>query len=74
MKKINKLLLILTITGMFAACTKALDVEPQQTIDAGTALQNDQDVNSLMVRRVFFTWWRIIIRHQSINVARFNRG
>ena len=49
MKKINKLLLILTITGMFAACTKALDVEPQQTIDAGTALQNDQDVNSLIV-------------------------
>ena len=50
MKKTNKLLLlILAITGMFTACKKALDVEPKQTIDAGTAIQNDQDVNSLIV-------------------------
>ena len=36
------------VTG-FTACKKALDVEPAQTIDAGTALENDQDLNSLIV-------------------------
>ena len=49
MKNIYKLLSILLISGLFTACKKTLDVEPQQTIDAGTALQNDQDVNSLIV-------------------------
>lgn len=49
MKKIYKLVLVLMVTGMFTACKKALDVQPQQTIDAGTALQSDQDVNSLIV-------------------------
>jgi starch-binding outer membrane protein, SusD/RagB family len=49
MKNIYKLLSTLLISGLFSACSKTLDVEPQQTIDAGTALQNDQDVNSLIV-------------------------
>ncbi len=31
------------------ACEKALDADPAQSIDAGTALENDQDVNSLIV-------------------------
>lgn len=33
----------------FTACEKALDVDPAQSIDANTALENDQDVNSLIV-------------------------
>ncbi len=49
MKYIYKLVLILLVSSVFTACKKTLDVEPQQTIDAGTALQNDQDVNSLVV-------------------------
>ena len=49
MKKVYKLLLILAVTGIFIGCKKPLDVQPQQTIDAGTALENDQDVNSLIV-------------------------
>ncbi|MEO6721458.1 MAG: RagB/SusD family nutrient uptake outer membrane protein [Ferruginibacter sp.] len=49
MKRINKLLLVSILVSSFTACKKALDVEPRQTIDANTALQNDQDVNSLIV-------------------------
>lgn len=49
MKKIHKLLLILMIAGIFTACKKTLEVDPRQTIDAGTALENDQDVNALIV-------------------------
>jgi starch-binding outer membrane protein, SusD/RagB family len=48
MKKINIALIILTAT-IFTACEKALEVEPKQSIDASTALENDQDVNSLVV-------------------------
>jgi len=49
MKLINKLFLLLMLATGFTACEKALDVDPAQTIDAGTALENDQDVNSLIV-------------------------
>lgn len=50
MKFRNKLILLLTFTVvLFASCKKVLDVEPSQTIDAGAALENDQDVNSLIV-------------------------
>lgn len=49
MKKINKLVFILMLIVTFSACKKVLDVEPQQSIDAASALQNDQDVNSLIV-------------------------
>ncbi len=51
MKLRNKSLILiafLTITG-FISCTKVLDVNPQQSIDASKALENDQDVNSLVV-------------------------
>ena len=49
MKKILNIGLLLVAVLSFTSCKKALDVEPQQSIDAGTALQNDQDVNSLVV-------------------------
>jgi starch-binding outer membrane protein, SusD/RagB family len=49
MKKINKFLLAIVIAGIFTSCEKALDIEPLQTIDSGNALENDQDVNSLVV-------------------------
>ncbi|MEO5944327.1 MAG: RagB/SusD family nutrient uptake outer membrane protein [Ferruginibacter sp.] len=49
MKYINKILLLLILISGFTACKKVLDTEPQQSIDAGTALQNDQDVNSLVI-------------------------
>jgi starch-binding outer membrane protein, SusD/RagB family len=49
MKYINKILLLLIFITGATACKKALDVEPKQSIDAGTALQNDQDVNSLVI-------------------------
>lgn len=46
---LNKILLFFMLALSLAACKKVLDVEPQQSIDAATALQNDQDVNSLIV-------------------------
>lgn len=49
MKSINKLFLLLFFTGVFTSCKKVLDIEPLQTIDAGTAIENDADVNSLIV-------------------------
>lgn len=49
MKRIYICLLAITVSGIFTSCKKALDVDPQQTIDANTALQNDQDVNSLVI-------------------------
>lgn len=49
MKKINSLFLMLCFISLFTACKKVLDIEPLQTIDAGTAIQNDEDVNSLIV-------------------------
>lgn len=51
MKKINKIFLIAAVTGLglFTSCKKTLEVEPKQTIDAQNALENDQDVNSLVV-------------------------
>jgi starch-binding outer membrane protein, SusD/RagB family len=49
MKRINIVLLAMLFTAMFSACKKALEVNPLQTIDAATAIQNDQDVNSLVV-------------------------
>jgi starch-binding outer membrane protein, SusD/RagB family len=49
MKNINKLILLLMLGVSFTACKKVLDVEPLQSIDAATAIQNDQDVNSLVV-------------------------
>lgn len=48
MKKIN-IIVIISAAIIFASCEKALEVDPRQTIDASTALQNDQDVNSLIV-------------------------
>jgi hypothetical protein len=48
MKKINIVFLVIVAVA-FASCEKALEVEPQQTIDASTALQDDQDLNSLVV-------------------------
>jgi hypothetical protein len=49
MKNSNLILVILLVATGFASCKKVLDVEPKQSIDAVTALQNDQDVNSLVV-------------------------
>ncbi len=49
MKKINKFLLITSAVFLFTSCQKALDVEPKQTVDAAKALENDQDVNSLVI-------------------------
>jgi len=49
MKQIKIALLIISIAGIFSSCKKTLEVDPLQTIDASTALQNDQDVNSLIV-------------------------
>lgn len=49
MKIKNKIVLLAVFAAAFTSCKKALDVDPKQTIDAGTALQNDQDVNSLVV-------------------------
>ncbi len=49
MKTINKIFLILLLALSFTACKKVLDVEPRQSIDAGNALLNDQDVNSLVI-------------------------
>lgn len=34
---------------IYTGCSKQLDIEPQQSIDASTAFQNDQDVSSAMV-------------------------
>ncbi|HAI84251.1 MAG TPA: RagB/SusD family nutrient uptake outer membrane protein, partial [Chitinophagaceae bacterium] len=46
-----KLLSLCIAAGVLSltSCDKKLDVEPQQNIDATTAFQNDQDVNSAMV-------------------------
>jgi len=49
MKKLLNIGFLLAAVLTVTSCKKALDVEPQQSIDAGTALQNDQDVNSLVV-------------------------
>jgi len=49
MKKLLNIGLVLAAVLAVSSCKKVLDVEPQQSIDAGTALQNDQDVNSLVV-------------------------
>lgn len=49
MKNRNKLFLLLLVAITFASCKKVLEVEPKQSIDALTALENDQDVNSLVV-------------------------
>ena len=48
MKYIN-IILVGALIGMTAGCSKVLDVDPQQSIDAGTALQTDQDVDALVV-------------------------
>ncbi|MBS1495313.1 MAG: RagB/SusD family nutrient uptake outer membrane protein [Bacteroidetes bacterium] len=49
MKQINKIFLLLILISGVTSCKKVLDTEPQQSIDASTALQNDQDVNSLII-------------------------
>ncbi|RZK46394.1 MAG: RagB/SusD family nutrient uptake outer membrane protein, partial [Pedobacter sp.] len=49
MKLIYKILFAFSLAVSFTACKKALEVEPQQSIDAGNALENDQDVNALVV-------------------------
>lgn len=48
MKNIFKLLPLAALLAT-ASCKKVLEVEPQQSIDAATALQNDQDVKSAVV-------------------------
>lgn len=48
MKNIFKILPLAALLTT-ASCKKVLEVEPQQSIDAATALQNDQDVNSAVV-------------------------
>lgn len=48
-KSINKILLAIALTTGFVSCKKALDVDPKQSVDASTALENDQDVNSLVI-------------------------
>ncbi|MEN9548322.1 MAG: hypothetical protein RIR12_913 [Bacteroidota bacterium] len=48
MKNIFKILSIAAILGM-VSCKKVLEVQPQQSIDAATALENDQDVKSAVV-------------------------
>lgn len=35
--------------SLFPACSKVLDVQPQQSIDAATAIQSSEDVNQLLV-------------------------
>jgi hypothetical protein len=49
MKLIYKFIFALILAGSVTGCKKALDVEPKQSIDAGNALENDQDVNALVV-------------------------
>lgn len=50
MKRTNKLISLLTGFAIFlSSCEKTLEVEPSQSIDAGTALQNDQDVTSAII-------------------------
>jgi tetratricopeptide (TPR) repeat protein len=50
MKLNNKILgLVAGLSLLLTACEKQLEVNPQQSIDAETALQNDQDVNSAIV-------------------------
>jgi len=48
MKNIFKILPLAALLAT-ASCKKVLEVEPQQSIDAATAIQNDQDVNSAVV-------------------------
>ncbi len=40
----SKIAFIAVLVGSLAACDKALDLEPQQSIDESTALKTDQDV------------------------------
>ncbi len=50
MKIRNKLILLTILSAaLFTSCKKVLDIEPKQSIDAANALENDQDVNSLVV-------------------------
>lgn len=50
MKLRNKLLLLAFVSAaIFTSCKKVLDIEPKQSIDAASALETDQDVNSLVV-------------------------
>ncbi|RZM21294.1 MAG: RagB/SusD family nutrient uptake outer membrane protein, partial [Pedobacter sp.] len=49
MNSIYKITIALLLVGSVSSCKKVLDVEPRQSIDASTALQNDQDVNSLVI-------------------------
>lgn len=48
MKNIFRILPLAALLAV-ASCKKVLEVQPQQSIDAATALQNDQDVNSAVV-------------------------
>ena len=48
MKYLIKLLILLNIIS-FVSCTKTLDVEPQQSINSETAIENAQDVNAAIV-------------------------
>jgi starch-binding outer membrane protein, SusD/RagB family len=50
MKRTNKLIIWFAGLVIFiSSCEKTLEVEPQQSIDAETALQNDQDVTSAII-------------------------
>ncbi len=50
MKSTNKLIKWFAgLVILLSACEKTLEVEPQQSIDAATALQNDQDVTSAII-------------------------
>ena len=48
-KFIHKIFLICSIAMVLESCTKQLDVEPQQSIDASTALNNAGDVEAAII-------------------------
>lgn len=49
MKKLIYISLVLLLMGGSYSCKKILDVSPEQSIDAETAIENDQDVDALIV-------------------------
>lgn len=48
--KLKQLAIVLIAAGsLTTACSKVLDVQPQQSIDAATAIQTSEDVNQLVI-------------------------
>ncbi len=46
---INKILTLLIVTSVLHSCTKKLDLQPQQSIDASTALNTSTDVEAALI-------------------------